>query len=298
MEVASAAFRYFYQFMDSFSYLVLAALGLSIIFGMMGIINQAHGEFIMLGAYAFTIPASIGVPYIICIIIAVLFVALFGLVIDRLIICRLYSRPLDSVVVTWGISLVITQGIRIIFGSTLGSVPVPFGSAVIGNETYSVYRLVLMGVSILILILFYLFFMHTGFGLRSRATMQNSEVARALGVNTNFTYSVTFMIGSALAGLCGALYAPLINVTPDMGQQYIIQAFTTVVVGGGNPLVGTVISGSFLGLVNGVLAMRISQFAGRIGMLVAAIIFIRVMPQGFSGLVEKGRIRRKINAKR
>lgn len=280
-------FNYIYQFMDSFSFLILAATGLAVVFGMMNIINMAHGEFIMLGAYVFTIACSHGVPFAVSVILAAVSVAVFGVIIDRTIICRLYSRPLDSIVVTWGLSLALTQIIQIIFGTSLPSVSVPLGSFTVGENRYSVYRVVLVGISIILLIAFYQLFTNTKFGLYSRATMQNAEVAKSLGINTNVEYSATFAIGAGIAGLAGALYAPLMAVSPTMGQNFSIQAFTTVVVGGANPLIGTVLSGGSLGIVNSTVSLSSGQFMGRIAMLIAAIICIRVFPSGFSGLVEK-----------
>ena len=287
MEIIYTIVNYLYQFMDSFSFLVLAALGLAIIFGMMGIINQAHGEFIMLGAYVFTIARTAGIPYILCILLATIFVAVFGLIIDRLIVCRLYNRPLDSIVATWGVSMVMTQGMRLIFGSTMASVATPFGSISFGSHSYSVYRIVLFVIAIILLIAFYVYFMKTKSGLHSRATIQNAEIAKSLGVNTNKAYAMTFMLGSGLAGLAGALYAPLQSVSPEMGQGFVIQSYATVIVGGANPLIGTELSGAFLGVINGFLSLFGGQFVGRIGLLIAAIICIRVLPKGFSGLVEK-----------
>ncbi len=280
-------FNYIYQFMDSFSFLILAATGLAVVFGMMNIINMAHGEFIMLGAYVFTIACSHGVPFAVSVILAAVSVAVFGVIIDRTIICRLYSRPLDSIVVTWGLSLALTQIIQIIFGTSLPSVSVPLGSFTVGENRYSVYRVVLVGISIILLIAFYQLFTNTKVGLYSRATMQNAEVAKSLGINTNVEYSATFAIGAGIAGLAGALYAPLMAVSPTMGQNFSIQAFTTVVVGGANPLIGTVLSGGSLGIVNSTVSLSSGQFMGRIAMLIAAIICIRVFPSGFSGLVEK-----------
>lgn len=278
---------YLYQIIDSFSFLILSSIGLAVIFGMMNIINMAHGEFIMLGAYIFTISALAGVPFILSVLIAVFGVTLFGVVIHKLIISKLHARPMDSIVITYGMSLVMKQLIQIIFGSTMPSVSMPLGSITVGGNVLSVYRLVLVVISILMLIAFYMFFNYTKFGLYSRATMQNQEVAKALGINTGFEYSMTFAIGAGIAGLAGALYAPVMAVSPVLGDSFIIQAFTTVVVGGGNPLIGTFFSGTVLGIISGVVSLEQGQFIGKIAMLVAAILCIRVLPSGFSGLVEK-----------
>lgn len=278
---------YLYQIIDSFSFLILSSIGLAVIFGMMNIINMAHGEFIMLGAYIFTISALAGIPFIVSVLIAVLGVTVFGILIHKLIISKLHSRPMDSIVITYGMSLVMKQLIQIIFGSTMPSVSMPLGSVTAGGNVLSVYRLVLVLISIVMLVVFYMFFNYTKFGLYSRATMQNAEVAKALGINTGFEYSITFAIGAGIAGLAGALYAPVMAVSPILGDSFIIQAFTTVVVGGGNPLIGTFLSGTVLGVISGIVSLEQGQFIGKIAMLVAAIICIRVLPGGFSGLVEK-----------
>lgn len=278
---------YLYQIIDSFSFLILSSIGLAVIFGMMNIINMAHGEFIMLGAYIFTISALAGIPFIVSVLIAVLGVTVFGILIHKLIISKLHSRPMDSIVITYGMSLVMKQLIQIIFGSTMPSVSMPLGSVTAGGNVLSVYRLVLVLISIVMLVAFYMFFNYTKFGLYSRATMQNAEVAKALGINTGFEYSMTFAIGAGIAGLAGALYAPVMAVSPILGDSFIIQAFTTVVVGGGNPLIGTFLSGTVLGVISGIVSLEQGQFIGKIAMLVAAIICIRVLPGGFSGLVEK-----------
>ena len=278
---------YLYQIIDSFSFLILSSIGLAVIFGMMNIINMAHGEFIMLGAYIFTISALAGIPFIVSVLIAVLGVTVFGILIHKLIISKLHSRPMDSIVITYGMSLVMKQLIQIIFGSTMPSVSMPLGSVTAGGNVLSVYRLVLVLISIVMLVAFYIFFNYTKFGLYSRATMQNAEVAKALGINTGFEYSMTFAIGAGIAGLAGALYAPVMAVSPILGDSFIIQAFTTVVVGGGNPVIGTFLSGTVLGVISGIVSLEQGQFIGKIAMLVAAIICIRVLPGGFSGLVEK-----------
>lgn len=288
-------FSYIYQFLDSFAFLILAVAGLSVIFGMMGIINLAHGEFIMLGAYAMTMSAKAGLPFLVSIAIAVVFVGLFGLLCDKLIIRHLYDRPLDSVAATWGISLLLRQGILIVLGASLPGLTTPLGNFMLGSTSYSIYRMVLAGISILLLVFLYWLFMKTKFGLLSRATMQRSSIAQAMGVNTSRMYSLTFAIGSALAGLCGALYGPTMTITPTMGQAFQNDSFVTVIVGGANPLIGTALSGTALGVIQSILNITLGTFFGKMGLLLVAIIVIRVLPKGFSGLVEarmaKGRNR-------
>lgn len=282
----SGIFNYLYQFLDCFTFLILSVAGLSIIFGMMGIINLAHGEFIMLGAYVFTILAKASVPFVIAVLAGAAFVGIFGFVVDRLVVSRLYNRPLDSVVATWGISLLLRQGILILLGPSLPGLTTPMGTFQVGGSTYSVYRMILALAAVIVLAAIYFIFMHTRFGLHSRATMQSSAIAQALGINTKKMYSLTFMFGSALAGLCGALYAPTMTITPTMGQAFQNDSFVTVIVGGANPLVGMALSGTVLGVIQSVLSLFFGTFFGKIGLLLVAIIVIRVFPKGFSGLVE------------
>lgn len=287
MNILSDAMNIAYQLMDSFAFLVLSALGLAIIFGMMGIVNLAHGEFIMLGAYITTLLARAGVPLPIAIAGAAAAVGVFGLIVDRLIVRHLYNRPLDSVVATWGISLILGQGMLILMGPSLQGVSTPLGSFTVDGSAYSYYRIVLFVCALALLLVMYWLFMHTNFGLRSRATMQNRAVAQSLGTNTSGMYTITFMIGSAFAGLTGGLFAPTMSISPTFGSSFIMQSFVTVIVGGANPLVGTVLSGGALSAVNSTLSMLYGTLIGKLGLLLVAILFIRVFPLGFSGLVEK-----------
>lgn len=240
----------------------------------------------MLGAYAMTIMAKANIPFPIAVIGAMAFVGLFGFICDKLVISHLYERPLDSVVATWGISLLLRQGILIILGASLPGLTTPLGNFMFGATSYSIYRMVLAAVSILLLVFLYWLFMKTKFGLLSRATMQNNYIAQTMGVNTSKMYSITFIIGSALAGLCGALYGPTMTITPTMGQAFQNDSFVTVIVGGANPLIGTALSGTALGIIQSVLNITLGTFFGKMGLLVVAIIVIRVLPKGFSGLVE------------
>ena len=283
MQVGYDVIYFIYQFLVSTSFLILAALGMAIIYGMMDITNMAQGEFMMLGAYTTVLLVNrAGCPFMLAVLCGTVVTALFGGLCDRLIIRRLYGRTLDSIVVTWGISIILQQLIYILFGPDLE-----------GSVSYSVYRIMLIGIAVVLVLGFYLLFKLTKFGLHSRATMQNREIASAFGVNTYKINSLTFMLGSALAGLVGSLYAPLMGITPTMGTNFLTESFVTVVVGGANPLAGTVLAGTGLGLVEGTLSIFYGTFIGRIGILLIAILSIRVLPNGFSGLVERNSIRRK-----
>ncbi len=284
-------FNALYQFQVSFSFLLLSAIGLAVIFGMMGVINLAHGEFMMLGAYITTIAATNGVPLALAMLVAALGVALFGAVVEILVVRRLYGRLLDSVAATWAVGLILSQGMLILTGPSMQGVSSPFGSFSVGQTSYSWYRVALGVVSLILLVLLYLLFLKTKFGLRARATIQNPSIARALGVDTPRMYTLTFALGSALAGLAGGLFAPTATIVPFFGTNYIVEAFVTVIVGGANALVGTPLAGALLGAINAFLAQTWGLYIARVGLLVATILVIRVLPQGISGLVDRRRLR-------
>jgi branched-chain amino acid transport system permease protein len=269
--------------------LVLCACGLAVIFGMMGVINLAHGEFIMCGAYVTVTAAKTGLPLPLAILCGALAAGMVGILLERLVIRHLYDRPLDTIVATWGISLIASQGTLILLGPSLADISTPLGSIAIGDLSYSVYRFALMGTAAAILVALYLLFNFTRFGVLARATVQVPHMAETLGVDTRTIYSVTFGIGAALAGATGGLYAPTMTLVPTMGSQFIMEAFVTVVVGGGDVFLGTAPAGLTLGLVKAIMTTWQGQLAGQIGLLVAVIIVIRVLPRGISGLILRER---------
>ncbi|MDG5820410.1 urea ABC transporter, permease protein UrtB [Natronococcus sp. A-GB7] len=272
-----------FEFVEIFAFIVLATVGLAVIFGMMGIINLAHGEFILVGAYATTFTFAAGLPLPLAMLSGVVLTAVYGLVLERLIIRHLYGRLLDSMVVTWGISLVMIQLTRIAFGNTAPGIGIPFGQLPVVDGP--VYYLVLAVVAVGVLGGLYALFMWTDFGVRARATMQDESTARSMGVDTDRMYMSTFAIGSGLAGLAGALYAPVLTVTPEYGTGFLIEAFVAVVVGGASVLVGTVLASGLLGTVNAAVTNVAGTFMGQVAMLIAAIIAIRLMPDGITGLL-------------
>lgn len=289
MPAFDTVFGFLYQFGDACAFLVLCASGLAVIFGMMGVINLAHGEFIMCGAYVTSAAAQSGLPLALAIVCGALAAGLAGVVLERLVIHRLYERPLDTIVATWGISLIASQGTLIVLGPSMAGVGTPFGSVAIGGLSYSIYRFVLMATAIAILLGLYVLFTRTRFGELARATIQVPHMAQALGVNTGLIYTATFGIGAALAGATGGLYAPTMTLVPTMGSQFIIEAFVTVVVGGADVFLGTAPAGVFLGFIKAAMTTWEGQLAGQIGLLVAVIIVIRVLPRGVSGLLLRER---------
>jgi urea transport system permease protein len=289
MQFLYQAFGFFYQFADAFAFLVLCGLGLAVIFGMMGVINLAHGEFIMCGAYVTVLSARAGAPLPLAMLLGTLAAGLVGLILERLIIRRLYHRLFDSIVATWALSMIATQGMLIVAGPSIEGLKTPFGSFQLGDLSFSTYRALLPLVALLLLLGVYLLFMHTRFGIRARATIENAAMAKALGTNTSKVYSLTFALGAALAGLTGALYAPTMTAVPTMGQAFIVQSFVTVVVGGADVLLGVAPAAAVLGLIQSSLTASSGQLIGQIGLLVTVIVVVRVLPKGISGwLLRRG----------
>jgi branched-chain amino acid transport system permease protein len=283
MDLFQNVFAMIYQFGDTFAFLVISCAGLAVIFGMMGVINLAHGEFIMCGAYVTASAARAGLPLPLAIMTGALIAGAVGMVVERLVIRHLYHRPLDSIIATWGISLIATQGVLIVLGSTMQGVGTPLGSIDLGGRSYSLYRIVLMACALGLLGGLYLLFYHTRFGVIARATIQKPQMAHALGVNTRRMYGLTFGLGAALAGLAGGLYAPTMTMVPTMGATFIVESFVTVVVGGADIFVGAAPAAAILALIKAGLTAWYGQLFGQIGLLVTVILVIRILPGGLSG---------------
>ena len=289
MDIFNLIFSFLYQFGDAFAFLVLSACGLAVIFGMMGVINLAHGEFIMCGAYVSTSAVHAGLPLPLAIITGAVAAGIAGMIVELVVIRPLYQRPLDTIVATWGISMIVTQATLIVLGPSMQGAGTPFGSFTLGGYSYSVYRVILMIAAVGTLALLWLMFTRTRFGLLSRATIRVPHVAEAMGVNTNLIYSLTFGLGAALAGLAGGLYAPTMTLVPTMGASFMVEAFVTVVVGGADIFLGTAPAAAILGIIKAALTGWQGQLAGQIGLLIAVIIVIRILPRGISGKILKER---------
>ena len=290
MELDALALSLIYQFGTNAAYLFLVALGLIIILGMMNIINLAHGELMMMGAYVATIAVNnFGIPFSISVLISFFVVAIFGAILEITIVRRFYGRELGALVVTWGISLILGQGTLLIFEKPfMPAIKIPGGSYTYGNFTFSEYWLVLISISIALIIGLYWIYHYTSYGLQARATMQNAEMAKALGVPTNRVYTLTFSLGAGLAGLSGALLAPTATIAPFMGQNFVAPAFITVVVGGAtNVISGAVGSSVLLSAIKTPTGFALGAFLGTVAMLVAALIIIRIMPDGISATIQK-----------
>lgn len=290
METLSAVAALLYQYADSIALLALAAIGLIIIFGMMGVINMAHGEMMMIGAYATSFSYYAGVPAAVAVVLGGLGAGLAGIVLERLVIRRFYGRLLSSLVATWGLSLLLSQGALLALGPQIRTVPTPFGSFALGDLSFSYYRVFLCLAALSSIAAVWILFHYTSFGIRARATMENPRMARALGTDTERIYALTFGLGTALAGVAGGLFALTATIGPFYGQSYTAQAFITVVVGGAaNIFSGLVASVLSLAAVKTVFMAQFNILIGHVAMLVLAIVVIRLMPAGISDWIEKRR---------
>jgi branched-chain amino acid transport system permease protein len=277
-----------YQFGTNTAFLLISAIGLIVILGMMNIINLAHGELMMMGAYTATIVFHRGVPFPLAVVLSFAVVAVFGAMLERLIVRRFYGRELGALVVTWGVSLILGQGTLIVFGPFMPAIGIPGGSFALGQYSFSIYWLLLMALSALVIMGLWWIYHRTSFGLMARATMQNPAMAKALGVNTDRIYMMTFGLGAGLAGASGALLAPTTSIAPLMGQQFVAPAFITVVVGGGaNVLAGAVGSSILLSIVKTPVGLLFGAFLGTVALLVTALIVIRLMPNGISAHLQR-----------
>jgi len=287
MDTLPLALSLIYQFGSTMAFLFLSALGLIIILGMMNIINLAHGELMMMGAYTATITYHAGAPFFVSVILSFFVVAIFGAALETLIVRKFYGRELSALVVTWGVGLVMGQGTLLFFGPFMPSIKIPGGNFSYGVFSFSVYSLILMLISGLLILILWFIYNKTSYGLQAKATMQDAEMAKNLGVRTGRIYTLTFSIGAGLAGLSGALLAPTVTIAPFMGQQFVAPAFITVVVGGaGNVIAGAVGSSALLAGVKVPIGMAFGSFVGTVALLVAALIIIRIAPNGISAYMQ------------
>jgi branched-subunit amino acid ABC-type transport system permease component len=272
------------QVLYAIASLALISVGLAIIFGMMKVINLAHGEFLMLGGYAAIEANQHGVNiWIAMLVVAPLVVGAIGMIVERTIICWLYGRLVDTMLATWGLSLFLVGLTTAVFGNTTVGLSAPLGSFEIGRYRMSAYTLFVVAVAIVVLLGVLATLRFTRAGLIARGTMQNSAMAAALGVNPRRVYSVTFGIGAALTGLAGGVLAPVSGVFPTIGAAYVAKCFITVIGGGAAIVAGTVSASALFGAINQLATYATTPVFGEVALLAAAIVLIRVMPQGVTG---------------
>jgi urea transport system permease protein len=281
------------------SVLLLAAIGLAITFGVMGVINMAHGEMVMLGAYTTFVvqevfrayaPAWFDWSLAVALPLAFLFTGLVGVAIERGVIRFLYGRPLETLLATWGVSLILQQAVRTIFGPSNREVGAPsymsgafdlLGLSVTWGRMWIIVFTLFVFVSLLLAL------KHTSLGLHMRAVTQNRRMASAMGIRTPWVDAMTFGLGSGLAGIAGVALSQIDNVSPNLGQSYIIDSFMVVVFGGVGNLWGTLVSAFALGVANKFLEPVAGAVLAKIFILVLLILFIQKRPRGLFAL--KGR---------
>ena len=281
------------------SVLLLAAIGLAITFGVMGVINMAHGEMVMLGAYTTFVtqdiirdnfPGLFNWSLLIALPLAFLVAAIVGVIIERGIIRHLYGRPLETLLATWGVSLILQQGVRSIFGPTNQEVGNPSwmsGAFQIGELDITWNRLWIIAFSLIVFFVLLVALNKTPLGLQMRAVTQNRRMASAMGIRTPFVDSMTFALGSGIAGIAGVALSQIDNVSPNLGQSYIIDSFMVVVFGGVGNLWGTLVGALSLGILNKFLEPFAGAVLGKILALILIILFIQKRPRGLFAL--KGR---------
>jgi branched-subunit amino acid ABC-type transport system permease component len=267
--------------------LVLLSLGLAIIYGMMRVINLAQGEFIMLGAYTVVLGSAHGLCLWAGIALAPFVVGAIGLVVERCIIRFLYGRLLDTMLATWGLSLALVAAVSLILGPTTEGVATPLGHIAIGNYLVAIYTFFVVAAAVASVTLTWCLFRFSKFGLLARATMQNAQMVAALGIHPPRIYMATFGLGSALAGLAGAVMAPLTGVVPTLGVAFIAKVFITVTAGGAAIFGGTLAASGVLGTIESAVSFVSTPIYGQVSMLVCALVLLRVVPQGISGLWQR-----------
>lgn len=275
---------------NSIALLALISLGLAIIFGMMRVINFAHGEFIMLGGYATVIANHAGVNlWLSMLAVAPMVVGMIGAVVELLIIRRLYGHLVTTMLATWGLSLFLIGAVTAVFGNTTMGVSAPLGNIPVGAYSIGAYQLLLIAITALLVVCSLLVLHWTKYGLIARAAMQNSEMATTLGIDCDRVYAATFIIGAAISGLSGALLAPISGVLPHMGAAYVARAFVTVISGGGALITGFLSAATILGPVEALLSYFATPVVGQASLLLLAVIILRLLPTGVSSLWTGGR---------
>jgi urea transport system permease protein len=261
--------------------LMLITVGLGIIYGLMDVLNLAHGEFLMVGAYGVVIGQNMGLSTWEAMILATALVAVLGFVLERGLVQFLYKRPIDSLLATWGVSLILVQLTRLIFGPAPQTVNSPIQGAIdVLGLPFPKYRLFVLCFSILLTLAVLAILRYPTFGVRTRAVLQDAEMAKSLGIRAPRIYSAAFVMGSALAGLAGALIAPLVTVQPSMGGVFLVRAFLTVIVGGVGSIAGVVGGASVIGGTEGFIAYFSSGIIAQVIVLAVAIALVRLRPRG------------------
>jgi len=282
------------QFLSGFSVvaiLVIAALGLAVIFGVAGVINMAHGELIMIGAYTAAVVGKLGGNTFAAIPVAFVVVGLLGLVIERGVIQWIYDRPLETLLATWGVGIILQTVIKLVFGPELYYVGAPKilegGFRMIGRLPFPWYRLFLIIIAILLLVLVFYVIFKTNFGLKVRAVRRNRAISGCLGIDTARIDMTIFAFGSGLAGVAGAVLAPIKSVSTTMGFPYAVDSYMVLVLGGVGSLWGVLTGSALIGEAETILSFIFNNVIGRLLVFLFIVIVIRIVPRGIFGYHER-----------
>jgi branched-subunit amino acid ABC-type transport system permease component len=262
--------------------LALAAFGLAIIYGLIGVINMGHGAFLTLGAYLTWAATTAGVSFIPAVLLAALGVGLVGLVLEHLIIRHFYDKPFDTLLLTWAFFLVMTEVIKIVFGSDFRNVVNPLPGAIdLGAVKIPAYRGAIALVALALIAGTALVFYRTTLGIKIRAMIQNREVASLLGLDIARMYKLVFGVGACAAGLAGGLLSPMLSVDPYIGNIFLVRSFFVVIVGGvGQLLGGTLVGSFFIGGSETLFALFSKQVFAQTVVFLLAIVILRFRPAG------------------
>ena len=261
--------------------LALVAMGLAITLGLLGVLNLAHGEFIMIGAFSALFAQEQGLPYLAAFPIAVAACVAIGWPVERIMIRRLYARPFDTILATWGLSLLLRELVELLYGRGFHSVrqPVTGTVAVLGAD-YPVYQIAVMAVAVLLIASLVLWFLKSATGRRIRALVDNPELAKTVGIPAHRLASNTFVAGLCLGGVAGVLLAPIVAVHPGMGIDYVLKSFFVLVVGGLGNILSLVVGSGVIGGAEAVVSAAIDRASGYSFVLIIALVFLSTKPRG------------------
>ncbi len=268
--------------LSSASILLIATLGLAVVYGLMGVINLAHGEFLMVGAYSALTATQIGLPYPLAIPFAVAMTMLIGAIVELLIIQRLYGRIFDTMLATWGLGMVFNQGAVLLFGTVSPGIGMPQWNFSIGAYSLAVYPIAMIFVAIVMLTFIYVLMTKTVYGMKARASIQEPQMAQAIGIDSTRVNTMTFAIGCGLAGFAGAILLPIIPATPSMGLFFAVKGFLAVVVAGPVALTGTAATALGLGGGASITASYMSSVFGDVFFFLATALLLWLYPMGIS----------------
>lgn len=268
--------------LSSASILLIATLGLAVVYGLMGVINLAHGEFLMVGAYSALTATQIGIPYPLAIPVAIVMTMLIGAIVEWLIIRRLYGRLFDTMLATWGLGMVFNQTAVLLFGTVSPGIGMPQFNFKIGDYSLAAYPLAMILVAAVMLAFVYLLMTKTVYGMKARASIQEPQMAQAIGIDSSRVNTLTFAIGCGLAGFAGAILLPIVPATPSMGLFFAVKGFLTVVVAGPVALTGSAMAALGLGGGASVTASFMTSVVGDVFFFLVTALLLWLYPMGIS----------------